>query len=376
MSHFNLNNGMPRRRYIGPTHGLPCRPGTASLENLGGRIIIENEMHNHKLRLKQIKPSIDASKPWAHNYQDTKLRKMSPSRSGGEGGTSPNTTSAGNNTSLPPASRNGGGYGSANTTAGGRSNSSVGRGGPAAANASRGRPSPTSGSSPASPSNGGQQHQITFDVTALTSAQQQTYTDLVTLLSTLPQREAKSLLEQAYREGEERKLLMAYTGGFAGAKGASSSGSGMGDSKGGKREKGASHNQSSLTAAPGNKHDTSNADRDNAASASVASSRPQSSRRGGAADRLGASSSSQLRNTARDADADAAAYASSSRGGGAEGEHYGNRNEEDDNNDRHNQSAMSASRLSSSSKKRSVRSAVAAASPNDEGYDSFEKEEE
>ena len=205
MSHFNLNNGLARRRYIGPTHGLKSSVGEASLENLGGRIIIESEMYCHRQRMKTVRPSIDSTLPWAHAHQESLRRGGRPASRGASAARAGEGTRA-----LPPFDARG-----RPPSAGHRNRTSS-----EAATPSRLGSRPVSQST--TPSKAGRAGPLpppgaatsTFDVTSLPPSQQDVYKGLVQLLATLPQRDAKGLLEQAFKEGEERKLLMAYTGVF------------------------------------------------------------------------------------------------------------------------------------------------------------------
>ena len=55
-----------------------------------------------------------------------------------------------------------------------------------------------------------------FDLSRLTPEQQVAYRDMLRVLSAVSTSESKSMLEQLYRESEDRKLLTAYTGVFPG----------------------------------------------------------------------------------------------------------------------------------------------------------------
>lgn len=197
MSHFNLGIGPAennRRKFIGPQHRLGSRPQSgssigANLENIGGRILVENEMLHHKLRMREVRPSVDTTLPWAHQVQ-SRGHGSHPSRV------------AQKITAASAADRN---YGLANTYGGSR---------PTSASAGR----PQSASRPATRQSGHGEHPphgaSGFDLAQLPTDHQQVVKDMLRVLCALEQSKSKQLLEHLYREAEDKKLLMAYTGVF------------------------------------------------------------------------------------------------------------------------------------------------------------------
>jgi hypothetical protein len=211
MSHFNLGGPANRKKFIGPQHRLGSMRSTvalnANLENIGGRIMVENEMLNHKHRMTHAKPSIDTKLPWAHQLQEDIVRgsgansrlshrlstaaESDRQHNGGAGGgrgdspvkhTTSRPASAGVGRPMRPATANSG-----------RSASAQGLAMPPAA---------TSAEQPA------------FHVSMLSADHQGVYKEMVRVLCTMTQKDAKALLEEMYRESEDKKLLAAYTGVF------------------------------------------------------------------------------------------------------------------------------------------------------------------
>mmetsp|Transcript_37891 Transcript_37891/g.44174 ORF Transcript_37891/g.44174 Transcript_37891/m.44174 type:complete len:238 (+) Transcript_37891:43-756(+) len=200
MSHFNVgHNAQQRRKFIGPQHRLGSRSVSAAggisanLENIGGRILVESEMVHHKLRMKEVKPSVDTSMPWAHRQQAAptggfgasrsglvhRLREAASDHQGGEKLYPP----------LPSGSS--------------RPQSAHLHGRPQSAGASAAVSTRT-----LSPQG------TPFEVSSLSVEQQRVYRDMIRVLCSLDQQQCKHLLEHMYREAEDKKLLMAYTGVF------------------------------------------------------------------------------------------------------------------------------------------------------------------
>lgn len=190
MSHFNLNGGITRKRFIGPDYRLSIRPahGPAigcNQENLGGRMIIENRMVNHAQRMKSVKPSIDSSMPWAHRLQDDIKRSTTPNtrtvvtHNNPEVVTRPST-----GTSTRPAS------------------------------GSRAPTAATPHLRPPSAKRLGSSHKAELDVNSLPAEHQGIVRDMISVLCSLNTNDSKALLEQVFRESEEKRLLAAYTGVF------------------------------------------------------------------------------------------------------------------------------------------------------------------
>ncbi|CUG90842.1 Hypothetical protein, putative [Bodo saltans] len=200
MSHFNLGistGGDQRRKFIGPQHRLGNRPQSgsaigANLENIGGRIMVENEMLHHKLRMREVKPSVDTTLPWAHQVQRGTVVG---------GATVSNNRVAQKITAATAADRT---YGMTQPTYSSRPTSaSTGRPQSASRPATR-----ASGHGGVPSSSGG------FDLAQLSTDHQHVVKDMLRVLCTLEQGKSKQLLEHLYREAEDKKLLMAYTGVF------------------------------------------------------------------------------------------------------------------------------------------------------------------
>lgn len=212
MSHFNLGGGgggsANRRKFIGPQHRLATRPTSstgiaANLENIGGRIMVELEMTHHKLRMREVKPSVDTTLPWAHAVQQQQHhhhqmgsdRYVSQSRAAQK---------------LHDAAQ----YSAKHVPY------SSGPAVPVAAPAGS-RPVSASAARPASASRGGHPssratpgHEQLFDVSTLSPDHQVIYRDMIRVLCGLEQSQCKRLLEHMYREAEDKKLLLGYTGVF------------------------------------------------------------------------------------------------------------------------------------------------------------------
>ena len=204
MSHFNLGGPANRKKFIGPQHRLTMRTTTltANLENIGGRIMVENEMINHKHRMTHAKPSIDTKLPWAHQLQEEIIR--------GGSRVSHNLNAA------AESDRNYNGEDSPSKPA--RPASTAGRPTrPSTANSVRsahtiGASRPKSPRSAENAPPGGSEP--VFHVSMLSADHQQVYREMVRVLCTMTQKDSKALLEEMYRESEDKKLLAAYTGVF------------------------------------------------------------------------------------------------------------------------------------------------------------------
>ena len=184
------------RKFIGPTQGLRARSGqclTSNLENIGGRILIQSEMSNHKMRMKKIKSIVNITPPWGH-HNDAGLPR--PSSAASNASRRPPTASR-SSTSLA-ISQDNGRPGSAALAGSATSVARSQRGG-------TGTPTPQT-----------RQPAAEFDLAKLTPEQQTTYRDMLRLLSSQSTADSKAMLEQLYREAEDRKLLSAYTGVFPG----------------------------------------------------------------------------------------------------------------------------------------------------------------
>eukprot|EP00756_Hemistasia_phaeocysticola_P007975 Hpha_TRINITY_DN14453_c0_g1::TRINITY_DN14453_c0_g1_i1::g.157793::m.157793 len=180
---------MPAPSYIRPTQGLPLRKsgGTmqVNLENIGGRILVMEEIQTHRNRMRDVKPAVNVTPPWGHQQ---KVRKRAATQQ---------------RIAAPPFPG-----GSTTPPAGSRPQS-----------ARAGRPGTgTMTSGPAGPPGaqvGGTEY--TDVSTILPSDESQgTYQQFVDLLTTLTTEQSRMVLEAAYRESEERKLLAGYTGVFPG----------------------------------------------------------------------------------------------------------------------------------------------------------------
>eukprot|EP00668_Euglena_longa_P011457 GGOE01013861.1.p3 GENE.GGOE01013861.1~~GGOE01013861.1.p3 ORF type:complete len:194 (-),score=51.20 GGOE01013861.1:293-874(-) len=157
--------------YIRPTQGLKVRqPGgvlNVSLENIGGRIMYMEEMVSHKVRMDNVKPVVSIRPPWGHEAPQ----------------------------STPPK-------GKSKAKAAKQKEPGEGKKG-----LRRGQPS--------SPDPEALAHSIPeYDVGVLSEEHQRLYDGLVRMLCSLTNADSRALLEQAYRESEERKLLSGYTGIF------------------------------------------------------------------------------------------------------------------------------------------------------------------
>lgn len=167
----------------------------ANLENIGGRIMVESEMVHHKLRMKEVRPSVDTSKPWAHRQNSagsagSGARVAQRLREAADGGAERLWTSAGGSggSSRPQSAHLH--HGSAH------------------------RPQSATGSAAVTTRTVSPHAAAGFDVSSLSVEQQRVYRDMVRMLCSLEQPQCKQLLEHMYREAEDKKLLMAYTGVF------------------------------------------------------------------------------------------------------------------------------------------------------------------
>lgn len=152
--------------------------------NTGGRHMQYDEMHQHKLRMKAVRPMVDLSSPWSH----AKLQQQQHAAAAGGG-------------SRPDKLRS--------TVAAASSRPQSAKTGSRPASAAAHRVRAESPSSSRAPAKGD-----AFDVAALPAADRETYADMLRLLTRLPTAEARAALEQLYRESEDRKLLVTYTGVF------------------------------------------------------------------------------------------------------------------------------------------------------------------
>lgn len=157
------------QRFVNPTHGLRTRgPSMSSnCQNLGGRHMVYEEMQQHKQRMKNVRPMIDLSPPWSHNKGAAQPRPSSAARKLRTQVTA----------QRPPSAAR-----------------------PAAA------PSP-----PCDDTRGASKE---FDVATLQEEDREAYAAMLRVLCSISNTESRSLLEQLYRESEDRKLLAAYSGVF------------------------------------------------------------------------------------------------------------------------------------------------------------------
>ena len=210
MSHFNLGGPTNRKKFIGPQHRLTMRTTTmtANLENIGGRIMVENEMINHKHRMTHAKPSIDTKLPWAHQLQEEIVRGGSRVSHRLNAATESDRHLNGGDSPVKPA--------------GVRPASTAGRPiRPSTANSVRsnyavggGRPKSPRSEAAAAAGGATNSNEPVFHVSMLTADHQQVYREMVRVLCTMSQKDSKALLEEMYRESEDKKLLAAYTGVF------------------------------------------------------------------------------------------------------------------------------------------------------------------
>jgi hypothetical protein len=211
----HLNASGKPKKFVGPTQGLRSRSGQcllSNLENIGGRILIQAEMTNHKERMRHVKAQVNITPPWSHQQLASLSRPGSsqggvrrpPSASAASGSRAGNSTLAITQSSSLERPSSAAGHGnSSGFPAGGAA--SVARSHRSINSTSNGRP--PSGSAAAPPE---------FDMGKLTDEQQATYRDMLRMLSGMSTGDSKLILEQLYRESEDRKLLAAYTGVFPG----------------------------------------------------------------------------------------------------------------------------------------------------------------
>lgn len=206
------------RRFIGPTRGLGFSRGNglgSNLENVGGRILIHAEMANHKERMRRIKPIISIAPPWSHGggagagspYNTAVVRPGSASAHGRGGDAA--TASGGNG--LFGAAGRAPSAGPASRPASASASRHLGGSAAAAIRGNRGHS--TGGDAPAALL-GASSASAEFDLGRLRADEQDTYRDMLRLLCAVPSQDARSILEQLYKEAEDRKLLAAYTGVF------------------------------------------------------------------------------------------------------------------------------------------------------------------
>lgn len=192
MSHFNL--GEPsRKKFIGPQHRLGTTRATtmnANLENIGGRILVENEMLHHKLRIREVKASVDVGLPWAHRQQQKASSRVAHRlHEAAESDHKLNIAAGGSRPQSASVARP--------MTA-------------SSAHTHRSHTRPTTAASSSAPLPATEE----FDPSTLTTDQQSVYRDMLRVLCQLDASRSKALLEQLYRESEEKKLLLGYTGVF------------------------------------------------------------------------------------------------------------------------------------------------------------------
>lgn len=172
--------GATTKRFITPTQGLMARQGqslTSNLENVGGRLMIQAEMERHKHRMKQVKAVISLNPPWGH--EDSRPKSTIARGAGVKAVRRPNSAS--------------GFYNTTGSTSGNLSASTV----------------------PNQRSSSPQQTPLPcFDVSQLNDEDVETYRSMLRLLCRMSNQESRAVLEQLYRESEDRKLLAGYTGVF------------------------------------------------------------------------------------------------------------------------------------------------------------------
>lgn len=150
--------------------------------------MVENEMVHHKLRMREVKPSVDTGLPWAHRQQSLHTGGGSQSRVAQK---------------ITDAAEHDRQWGAT-------SNSSR----PQSATAARPASASRAATRLSARQEAGAQRHAAFDVSQLTTDHQRIYRDMVRVLCTLEQSTTKALLEHMYREAEDKKLLGAYTGVF------------------------------------------------------------------------------------------------------------------------------------------------------------------
>uniref|UniRef100_A0A7S1IZR6 Uncharacterized protein n=1 Tax=Eutreptiella gymnastica TaxID=73025 RepID=A0A7S1IZR6_9EUGL len=166
------------QQFIRPTQGLKLRQAgglmQVNLENIGGRILYMEEMNGHKNRMKDIKPVIQLAPPWG---------------SKGDKKPKPKAKAQPNKPSAAPPKR--------------------------AASGPAQRPSRPAAGGRMGPQDLGTDGQTAeFEVSILNEEHQQLYHDFVKMLCLMGNEDSRAILEQAYRESEEKKLLSGYTGIF------------------------------------------------------------------------------------------------------------------------------------------------------------------
>jgi hypothetical protein len=179
-----------RASFVTPTTKINARPRTgltSNLQNVGGRLLVRKEMTEHKQRMRLVKPVINLTPPWGH--EDLRKRPVSAAARRGR---PPSAQSASWSSQHNDSSHNAAGDASAHQQ----------RPGSALGPATRGA-TPAAGQQPAE-----------FDVSTLTEEDQDAYQGMLRLLCRVDNGDARRVLEQLYRESEDRKLLAAYTGVF------------------------------------------------------------------------------------------------------------------------------------------------------------------
>lgn len=174
---------------MGPTRGLGMRGPNgllSNLENIGGRILVAEEMTKHKIRMKTVKPIVSLEPPWAHRREARPATAMSSGRPGSRIASKLRDTTASTRHDAPF---------SPYTTVTSCASTSCNR-------------SPRRGFSPKRDRTAIPE----FDVSSLSETDQHVYQEMLALLCRLPNPDARGLLERVYRESEDQKLLSAYTG--------------------------------------------------------------------------------------------------------------------------------------------------------------------
>jgi hypothetical protein len=169
-------------RFVTPTQGLGARRGqpTTSLQNVGGRHLVFEEMKNHKNRMKAVRAVIDLAPPWSHAAPPGRPASAAARKLRN------NVAAARDGDSRPP---------SAQARPLSRPQSAARQYSPAV-------PTPEAAAA-------------RFDVAALDDEEdREAYAAMLRLLTKLSNGQSRAALEQLYRESEDRRLLAAYTGVF------------------------------------------------------------------------------------------------------------------------------------------------------------------
>eukprot|EP00906_Rhabdomonas_costata_P006084 RCo008964 len=181
--------------FIRPTQGLKLRHSGGllhvNLENIGGRILYMEEMNGHKNRMKEIKPVVSLTAPWGH--EDLPRVPVKVHRDQKDA------------TELAPVQSKKGNR-KKNSQKKRQEETELDSGLSAATKKTEG--SYAAAAQPTSDS------VRDFDVGLLRPEQQELYRKFVAMLCELGNDDSRAILEQAYRESEEKKLLSGYTGIF------------------------------------------------------------------------------------------------------------------------------------------------------------------